>query len=326
MPEASQEPKTPGTTFCPFKAPARLSYPLGDSIAVLKRFEQRPGMSLVQAEFPTEGYAPSSIAWPSNSHLQILFVCQGTLSMSRAGQDECHAAAGDWLIAKPLQDSFAFQTSESCRAFWIEFDHQATLSLTGFSDTVAPELLDLEKPYLRSAPASGRLLVLAQELAALDGESTRDRLLIESKSLEWLANLLDHPAFSPCRAIVPSHNAREEVALTAAAKILSTRYAEDHSISALSRAIHLNEFKLKRGFKQRYGTTVFGFLRQKRMEAAREILESSSSSVIEAANSVGYANPSHFARAFKQAYGINPSSFTNGLTGHSQVAASRQAT
>lgn len=308
MPEANQEATPAGTTFCPFKAPARVSFPLGDRLGVLRRFEQRPGMSLVQADFPDAPKSAGFVDWPGAAHLQILFVCQGELTMVGQDSRELLAPAGHWLIAKPLGETFRFKSAANCRLFWIEFDHQATLSLTGFSDTVAPELLDLDASYLKTASAQGRLLTLAEELAALDGSSTRDRLLIESKSLEWLANLLDHPAFSPCRAIAPSHNAREEAALTAAAKILSTRYAEDHSIAALSRAIHLNEFKLKRGFKQHYGTTVFGFLRQKRMEAAREMLTSGQQSVIEIANAVGYTNPSHFARAFKDAYGVNPSS------------------
>ena len=102
---------------------------------------------------------------------------------------------------------------------------------------------------------------------------------------------------------------REETALSAAARILETRCHEDHSLAELSRAVHLNEFKLKRGFKERFGTTVFGFLRQKRMELARELLASESQNVIEVANRVGYSNPSHFARAFREAFGVNPSSF-----------------
>ena len=75
---------------------------------------------------------------------------------------------------------------------------------------------------------------------------------------------------------------------------------------ALSRTVHLNEFKLKQGFRQRFNTTVFGYLRQRRMEHARRLLTEHTITVLDAANRVGYTNPSHFARAFREAFGLNP--------------------
>ena len=47
-----------------------------------------------------------------------------------------------------------------------------------------------------------------------------------------------------------------------------------------------NEFKLKKGFRECFNTTVFGYLREKRMERAGELLQQNKSSVIEVANAV----------------------------------------
>lgn len=322
----TEEASPPRTTYCPFKAPAQLNLPIGGQAAALRRFEQRPGMALVHAAFP-DSRTPSLASplgaraaqpraapaapspWPAASHLQIVFISQGQLSLIPETLPPQQAESGSWLIVKPARDALRFRCGSACRAFWIEFDLQAAQSLTGFSDTVSPQLLSLDQPYLSTGIASRRLLALAHELARLEGETTRERLLIESKTLEWLALLLDQPAFSPCRAIAPQRQAqaRDEAALAAAARILQTRCHEAHSIAQLSRAVHLNEFKLKRGFRERFGTTVFGFLRQQRMESARALLQNGSRSVIEVANAVGYSNPSHFARAFKDAFGLNPS-------------------
>lgn len=308
-----EEAPPPRATYCPFKAPAQLRMPMGSQAAALRRFEQRPGMALVHAEFPAS-QAPARAAqlagaapWPAVAHLQIVFISQGQLSFQGDPLLAKQFEAGSWLIVKPARIPLRFRACSACRAYWIEFDRQATESLTGFSDTVSPQLLSLDQPYLASGLASGRLLALAHELARLQGETTRERLLIESKTLEWLALLLDQPAFSPCRAIAPQRHARDEAALAAAARILQSRCHEEHSIAQLSRSVHLNEFKLKRGFRERFGTTVFGFLRQQRMERARALLQDGNRSVIEVANAVGYSNPSHFARAFKEAFGLNPS-------------------
>lgn len=309
MSTQSEAAKPAVTTYCPFKAPDRLVVPFGDRLTPLRRFEQRPGMALVHATLPSLDSDEELCLWPIDAFLQIVFVSRGRLVFVEPDGRQTRVDSGAWLVLKPAQTTIRFCTPDDCLLHWIECDEQASASLTGFSDTVAPQLKDRLNAFLATGAATGRLLTLGQEIGELQGSDTRERLLVEAKTLEWLATLLDQPVFSPCRAIVPQRDAREEAALTSAARILDTRCEEDHSIAQLSREVHLNEFKLKRGFRQRFNTTVFGYLRQRRMERARELLQSKDASVIEVANAVGYSNPSHFARAFKEAYGVNPSDF-----------------
>jgi AraC-like DNA-binding protein len=58
-----------------------------------------------------------------------------------------------------------------------------------------------------------------------------------------------------------------------------------------------------------FGTTVFGYLRARRMERARALLEAGKATVLEAAALVGYSNPSNFAAAFRREFGVNPKAF-----------------
>ncbi|GGF95262.1 helix-turn-helix transcriptional regulator [Paenibacillus aceti] len=76
----------------------------------------------------------------------------------------------------------------------------------------------------------------------------------------------------------------------------------------LSRMIGLNDYKLKVGFKEMYGTTVFGYLREKRLEKALQLLQQGNMNVYETSLAVGYSNPSHFAQAFRGKYGVLPGS------------------
>lgn len=75
----------------------------------------------------------------------------------------------------------------------------------------------------------------------------------------------------------------------------------------LSHAIGLNDFKLKKGFKQLYGMTIFEFLLEARMKKARRLLQETDMSVHAIAISVGYKNISSFTVAFKKKFGILPS-------------------
>ncbi|MGF1531566.1 MAG: helix-turn-helix domain-containing protein [Puniceicoccaceae bacterium] len=81
---------------------------------------------------------------------------------------------------------------------------------------------------------------------------------------------------------------------------------EGHSLDSIAKRFSVNSHKLKRDFKLCHGQTVFEFLRQKRIEEAARLLKEGSLSVLEVALACGYANPGHFARAFKEETGLNP--------------------
>ncbi|MGW9127295.1 helix-turn-helix transcriptional regulator [Paenibacillus chitinolyticus] len=79
------------------------------------------------------------------------------------------------------------------------------------------------------------------------------------------------------------------------------------SLLELSRIVGINDYKLKLGFKELYGTSVFAYLREQRLHKACELLRTGDMSVSEAAARVGYMNFSHFAEAFRRRFGVNPS-------------------
>jgi AraC-like DNA-binding protein len=84
------------------------------------------------------------------------------------------------------------------------------------------------------------------------------------------------------------------------------------TLHGLARLVGTNELKLKRGFRAVFGTTVFGYLRQRRLEQARQLLLEHRVSVVEAATRVGYACPSRFAAAFRRQFKTSPSSLRRG--------------
>ncbi len=79
------------------------------------------------------------------------------------------------------------------------------------------------------------------------------------------------------------------------------------SLHELSELAGLNDFKLKRGFKALFQTTVFRYLTDVRMEKAKCMLHEEGVSIAEVAFSIGYKNPQHFTAAFKRKYGYLPS-------------------
>jgi AraC family transcriptional regulator, transcriptional activator of the genes for pyochelin and ferripyochelin receptors len=79
------------------------------------------------------------------------------------------------------------------------------------------------------------------------------------------------------------------------------------SLLELAKLVGLNDYKLKSGFRHVFGTTVFGYLHQQRMQQAYRLLTTSDLTVTEVANQVGYTSLSAFSTAFKKFFGISPS-------------------
>jgi len=91
--------------------------------------------------------------------------------------------------------------------------------------------------------------------------------------------------------------------------ILTQQFAQPPSLMALARQVGLNDCKLKQGFRQLFGATVFGYLRDYRLEQARLLLAEGQLSVQQVAGAIGYTHAGYFAKAFKQKFGVNPKTY-----------------
>jgi AraC-like DNA-binding protein len=87
---------------------------------------------------------------------------------------------------------------------------------------------------------------------------------------------------------------------------LVEHYAQPLSLSGLSKLSGLNEFKLKKGFRELFNSSVMDFLISYRLEQARELLRNTTKNISEVAYETGYSSPSYFSKAFKKKYGASP--------------------
>ena len=71
----------------------------------------------------------------------------------------------------------------------------------------------------------------------------------------------------------------------------------------------MNEFKLKAGFKQVFGISMFDYLIKKRMQEARSLLLETDKPIKEIASLTGYSTKQSFLNAFKKYFHDTPGSF-----------------
>lgn len=132
-------------------------------------------------------------------------------------------------------------------------------------------------------------------------------LELESMALQLLTRTFQTFFPHPTNSMEFSQDDRAK--LSQAKAIMAGNIVNPPSLMELSRLIGLNDYKLKKGFKEMYGTTVFSYLREQRLERACCLLQNGTMNVMEVANAVGYSNPSHFAEVFKERYGLSPREF-----------------
>ncbi|VVS94562.1 helix-turn-helix transcriptional regulator [Desulfoluna spongiiphila] len=133
-------------------------------------------------------------------------------------------------------------------------------------------------------------------------------LFLESKALELLSLQVNALSSSP-DASGRGLTRRDTDRIHDARDCLISDLKHPPTIAMLARQTGINETKLKAGFRSVYGTTIFDYLRRHKMEVARIWLEEGGKNVSEAAYDVGYSNVSHFIRAYRTVFGVNPGDY-----------------
>lgn len=82
-------------------------------------------------------------------------------------------------------------------------------------------------------------------------------------------------------------------------------------IDLLASISGIGKTKLKKGFKQLYGTGIFTYLRHQRMIKAAELLINTDKSIKEIAQTVGFKYTTNFISAFLDFHGHTPFKYRN---------------
>ncbi len=162
------------------------------------------------------------------------------------------------------------------------------------------------KKYYTDGKINPSMAVVLNQLISFNLNSSVKSLYFKAKVYELLSlyfNRSEDADIEQCPFLVDEVNVAK---LKKAKDIIIANMAEPPTLQELSESIGLSLKKLKEGFKQIYGDTVYGFLFDYKMEVARKLLESGDYNVNEVGLKVGYSTSSHFIAAFKKKFGTTP--------------------
>ena len=169
------------------------------------------------------------------------------------------------------------------------------------------------KKYYDDTEIKPTVSVVLQQIINASINSSVKELYVKGKVYELLSlhfQKEESASGEYCPFLVDEQNVLK---IRKAKEIIISRMAEPPSLHELASEIGLTLKKLKEGFKQIYGDTVYSFLLDYKLEHSRKLLESNQYNVNEVGLQVGYSTASHFIAAFKKKFGTTPKKYVMSL-------------
>lgn len=251
--------------------------------------------------------------------VEMYFSILGEVAISTYNKDKCFNFTGNqhnllfcphrqYLVNTPCE-------KETSYSFHIIFPEQYYLSLINKSYPVI-EGFNNERLNRNFALLSSNNMTITPEMNSILQEIINCRrtgilksLFMEAKIIKLLMLQLEQYEqleYHTKKSGLKDHDIDK---IKQAKTILEKNIAASTSIIELAHMVGINDFKLKKGFKQIYGTTVYGYLKELRMLEAKKMLLENNKPISEIAMLCGYKFVQNFTKAFKQEFGITPDKF-----------------
>lgn len=172
---------------------------------------------------------------------------------------------------------------------------------------------NIDRKYYNEEDISPSMAIVLSQLFNYSLNPSIKNLYYKAKSYELLSlyfNRVEDPDAEQCPFLTDEDSVLK---IRKAKDLVIANMAEPPGLQELADAVGLTLKKLKIGFKQLYGDTVYGFLFDYKMEYARKLLDSGHYNVNEVGLKVGYSTGSHFIAAFKKKFATTPKKYLMSL-------------
>ena len=155
------------------------------------------------------------------------------------------------------------------------------------------------------SPMSARLVAYCWSLAPYFNDPSQvNPWLLRLKVMELLFNVMDCSKNLFRQMLQLRQPVKADVH-----RVVEENYTSPITLEELAYLSGRSLSSFKRDFQSIYGETPAKWIREKRLSKARQMLQSSRMSVADVAYSLGFENPTHFSRIFKERFGSSPISF-----------------
>ena len=202
------------------------------------------------------------------------------------------------LWAGMLKENRFLELKSQVKHYLTALEHSN--ALTGKTlQQLGMDITQLVYAYLDSAHIYAHMLFDNEENNRMYGRAA----LSSEHMLVYLDYLLDK-SVSYKEKIEQAHDLPDRIK-----NYIDSHFQENISREALGRLVFLNPDYLSRMFKRKMGISISGYLIQKRIDAAKELLVSTKIPVSVISSQVGYDNFAYFTKIFREKVGMAPNEY-----------------
>ncbi len=272
------------------------------------------GIKLLYSETALD--KPTELDWKGDIELVTMhFNLQGRISIKQNGMSNSFELNGNQhnLFYGTNAEGKMKLDEMRTKSFMIQFEKDSFLtiskdgneSLKRFTDKIASGTpvafsnsnLNIDLP----------LQTCIHSILHCDYSNGLKKLFLLSKTIELLVLQAESfDKFQNSKAEYIKHDYDKE-RLVFARDYLVKNIKSPPTLVELAKIAGLNEYKLKRGFKEMFNQTAFSYLSDLRLDLAKKDLSEGKKQATEIAFELGYCSLQHFSNAFKKKFGIAPS-------------------
>jgi AraC family transcriptional regulator len=191
-----------------------------------------------------------------------------------------------------------------------EFSHiylDSTFLSHAAHESVNPDRVEL---ILALPPTPDRLIwqIGTSLKSLLENDAQNSCFYAESMATALAAHLLQFYTTRP-HVLLEYADGLSKVKLSQAIEYINEHLNQNLTLTEIAVEVEMSQYYFCRLFKQSIGMTPHQYLIQQRVERSKQLLKQPETRIIDIAHQCGFANPSHFARCFRQRMGISPQQF-----------------
>lgn len=227
---------------------------------------------------------------------KFYFVTGGRCRLTIEGKRYIGTAGTWFFIPAGTRHSYTSFAGEPLQKQWIHFDLYPNADMASM----------LRLPFAVTVPPDDPSYILFNKLTeANHSKRLTDRLNAKAYLLQLLGRFVAIAKVGDDVNINGEEEERIQHLLAYVHEHLDKRLGVDE----LAAYCHLHPTHFIRYFRNRTGQTPARYVNERRMEAAKRLLEETSLPVVSIMEQIGLQEPSHFARLFRKQYALTPTEY-----------------
>lgn len=243
-------------------------------------------------------FCPDDFSWTHETHTfnqnKFYFITDGQCVITIEGTTYT-ARAGQWFFI-PAGASHSYSSITGCtfQKYWMHFDLYPSADLFA--------MLDL--PFFVNVPEKSVVYDLFRQAdSAMKSDSLTQRIHLKTCLFSLLCEYINlvHPAGV---SVEDTDNRIDQIL-----RYINSNLDKPLSVTELAAVFHLHTTHFIRFFREKTGETPAKYIRIRRLETAKRLLESTDMYVSAIMEQIGFFDESQFSKQFKKYYGHSPRNY-----------------